>query len=167
MIRRIARREFARASDCKCASPAKWCSGAFRRRAALTDRRRSFTSNNRARPGMPYAFSAGETARQIVFSVRDSSATTRYASSESARHAFHRSVKRFQIDREIRFFAHTAAPFHIYYTRNSDNKEANIIWNFDERENQAFSARSSASDKSSRSASASTGYGCFFARDSN
>ena len=35
------------------------------------------TSNSRGRPGMPYAFKDGETAKHMVFSVRDGSATTR------------------------------------------------------------------------------------------
>ena len=51
--------------------------GAFRMRRALTSRTFSTTSNSRARPGIPKAFSEGETARQMVFSVRLTSATTR------------------------------------------------------------------------------------------
>ena len=36
------------------------------------------TSKRRARPGIPYAFREGDTARQIVFEVRLRSATTRF-----------------------------------------------------------------------------------------
>ena len=43
----------------------------------------------RGRPGMPYSFSAGETARQIVFSVRLKSATTRFVISGSSPRSRH------------------------------------------------------------------------------
>ena len=38
------------------------------------------TSNNLGLPGTPYDLRAGETARQMVFSVLEESATTRFAS---------------------------------------------------------------------------------------
>ena len=51
--------------------------GAARRRRSLTSPIFRTTSNSLARPGRPYAFRDGDTARQIVFSVRLTSATTR------------------------------------------------------------------------------------------
>ena len=48
------------------------------------------TANSLSRPGTPYAFRAGETARQIVLSLRLSSATTSSSSRGSmsiARHS--------------------------------------------------------------------------------
>ena len=49
----------------------------------------SCTSNRRARPGMPYALSEGDTARQMVLSVRVGSATTRFVVSGSSPLATH------------------------------------------------------------------------------
>ena len=49
----------------------------FDRRSLFTSFTRCTTSKRRALPGMPYALRAGDTARQIVFSVRVGSATTR------------------------------------------------------------------------------------------
>ena len=48
-----------------------------RRRSSFTAFTRLTTSNSRDRPERPYAFNEGVTARQIVFSVREASATTR------------------------------------------------------------------------------------------
>ena len=49
-------------------------------------------SNSLARPGMPYAFREGDTARQIVFSVREESATTRFVVSGSRCRAAHSAL---------------------------------------------------------------------------
>ena len=68
---------FVCSSGALTALPVNCLLGAFWRRSALTASTRWMTSNNRALPGIPWAFSEGETARQIVFSVRLSSATTR------------------------------------------------------------------------------------------
>ncbi len=51
--------------------------GAERSRWALTSLTLCITSNSRALPEMPQAFRLGVTARQMVFSVRLRSATTR------------------------------------------------------------------------------------------
>ena len=53
---------------------------------------RCTTSNRRARPPMPYAFSDGETAKQMVFSVRLSSATTRFVVSGSRPRSTHSTL---------------------------------------------------------------------------
>ena len=63
--------------------------GARSRRMAFICPTRCTTSNSRARPAMPYAFNDGETARQIVFSVRAASATTRFVFSGSSPRAAH------------------------------------------------------------------------------
>ena len=47
------------------------------------------TSKSRARPGIPYAFNDGDTARQMVFSVRLASATTRLVVSGSSPRSKH------------------------------------------------------------------------------
>lgn len=62
---------------------------ASRRRPLLTSLTRCTTSNSRARPGMPYAFREGDTAKQMVFSVRLASATTRLVVSGSRCRAAH------------------------------------------------------------------------------
>ena len=55
--------------------PVLTCAAA--RLAALTSLSFALTSKSRALPGNPYALSDGDTARQMVLSVRDWSATTR------------------------------------------------------------------------------------------
>ena len=50
---------------------------------------RFFTSKSRGRPGTPYDFSEGDTARQIVLSVRLESATTRFVVSGSSFRSMH------------------------------------------------------------------------------
>ena len=70
-------------------SPMKRLPGAASMRSALTARNRSFASNSRGRPGSPQALSDGETARQMVLSVRVSSATTRFVVSGSSPRATH------------------------------------------------------------------------------
>ncbi len=52
-------------------------------------RMRSFASNSLGRLGTPMAFRAGDTARQMVLSVRLSSATNRFAVSGSRPRATH------------------------------------------------------------------------------
>ena len=47
------------------------------------------TSNSLALPGIPYAFRDGDTARQMVFSVRSASATTRLVVSGSSCRSTH------------------------------------------------------------------------------
>ena len=60
-----------------CDPPRKRLPGAIRRRSVLIRRTACTTSKRRARPGIPYDLSDGVTARQMVFSVRLASATTR------------------------------------------------------------------------------------------
>ena len=62
---------------------------AARSRAALASLTFCTTSNSRARPGIPKALREGETARQMVFSVRLASATTRFVVSGSRPRAAH------------------------------------------------------------------------------
>ena len=58
-------------------APEKARPGALHSRAAFSSLTFCTTSNSLALPGIPYALREGETARQMVFSVRLASATTR------------------------------------------------------------------------------------------
>ena len=85
--------------------------GALWRRSALTDRTRWMTSNKRALPGIPWAFSEGETARQdkmaatrkkgkfvggsvpMGYDVRDKKLVVNFAEAEVIRKIFQRYVE--------------------------------------------------------------------------
>ncbi len=67
----------------------KVCLGARRFLSALISFTRCTTSNSLARPGIPKDFKEGETARQMVFSVRLKSATTRLEVSGSSPRSTH------------------------------------------------------------------------------
>ena len=64
----------------------KWRLGARRERSAFCSSTLRRASKSRGRPGMPKDFSAGETARQMVLEVLDSSATSRQVPSVVTRH---------------------------------------------------------------------------------
>ena len=82
-MKSIARDGLACSSEKKCDVPSSFRPGALRRRSAFASRTRCLTSNSRPRPESPQRLSVGVMARQMVLSVRLSSATTRLVSSGS------------------------------------------------------------------------------------
>ena len=83
MRKSISREGFSASSRASADFPVKVRPGALASRSALASFTFWMASNSLARPGIPRAFSEGDTARQMVFSVRLLSATTRLVRSGS------------------------------------------------------------------------------------
>ena len=102
---------------CRIAACSRW---------ALAWFTRCTTSNSRARPGILYPLREGETARQMVFSVREVSATTRWVVSGSSPGPCtpprHKSLLRSMAKTGALRFQGTGPPFCCVYIRQMRGK---------------------------------------------